>query len=250
MWALKRQLTILFLFTFFLILGIFIFYQSFIKKEPTCFDGIKNGLEEGVDCGGVCTEVCKLKANRVNVLWSKTFEVSGGVSNVAALVENPNFNYKVIATYDLKTFDEKGLRVNDFSQTIELQPAEKRLIFIPAVKTGGAKISKTFIDIKQINSLIEAERKKTELTVISREIVNEDQQTRLSIKIKNLSLSPKRNIEIVAILSKKDGTILDVGRTFLEYLNKREEREVYITWQKEIDLTDLKTDIYLREVKF
>lgn len=26
--------------------------------EPTCFDGIKNGLEEGVDCGGFCETEC------------------------------------------------------------------------------------------------------------------------------------------------------------------------------------------------
>ena len=113
----------------FIILGTaFYFYKTVIERTPNCFDGLHNGTEEGIDCGGMCTEICKLRATKVNILWAKTFEVSDGVSNVAALVENPNFDYNMSAIYNIKTFDARGIRVNDFRQKILLRPGEKRLI--------------------------------------------------------------------------------------------------------------------------
>ena len=30
-------------------------------KDNNCFDGIRNGLEEAIDCGGPCEEKCKKK---------------------------------------------------------------------------------------------------------------------------------------------------------------------------------------------
>ncbi len=249
MWALKRKLFIILVFIILLAIGAFFFYQVFIKKTPNCFDGIKNGLEEGVDCGGKCVEICKLRATKVNTLWAKTFEVSDGVSNVAALVENPNFDFNMKATYNIKTFDSKGVRVNDFKKEISLKPGEKRLIFIPSIFTGKTKITRTFIAFDNIQSLTKGTPEKKELFVTSKTIQKEDGQTRLTIGIKNKGLTPKRNTEVVAILYNKKGEVVDVAKTFIEYLSKREEKKVEMTWPKDIDVENMRFDVYLRKVE-
>ncbi len=189
-----------------------------------------------------------MRAERINILWSKTFEVADGVSNVAALVENPNFYYSISATYNIRTFDNKGFRINDFSRKISLKPGEKRLIFIPGVKTAGAKIVKTFIKIVKINSITKERAEEKKMIVTSKTVSYEDGQTRLTVGLKNNSLEPLKNIEVVGVLSRPDGEVLDVAKTFLEYLDKRAEKKVFMTWQKEVRVENLKIDVYLREV--
>lgn len=250
MWAFKRKAIVFFIFFLLILIALAFFYTTILHKSPTCFDEKQNGNEEGVDCGGKCKEVCKLKANRINVLWSKTFEVSDGISNITALVENPNFYYNISATYNIRTFDKNGNRINDFYQKINLKPGEKRLIFIPSVNTGGVEITKTFINFTEIESLTLGEQEEKEIIVTSKVLSEEYGQTRLSVGIKNTSLFPQRNIEIIAVLTTPEGEAVDVAKTFLEYLNKREEKKVFMTWQKNIPPENLRVDVYLRKIEF
>jgi len=64
------------------------------STKPTCFDGIKNGEEEGIDCGSVCKKSCPTPTEKplpleVNV---KDFQVVQGEStcSLVASVKNPN----------------------------------------------------------------------------------------------------------------------------------------------------------------
>ena len=69
----------------------FIAYRV-LYEAPTCSDGVQNGDEEGVDCGGACDRVCSFQAVDPIVLWERFFEVGPGVYNTVALIENPNVN--------------------------------------------------------------------------------------------------------------------------------------------------------------
>ena len=248
MWAAKRKFFIITTFLLIILAVAFYFYKTVIVKKPTCFDGLQNGIEEGVDCGGTCAEICKLRASDVNTLWAKTFEVSDGVSNVAALVENPNFDYNMSAVYNIKTFDAGGIRVNDFKQKITLKPGEKRLIFIPGVSTGKNKITKTFVKFTDINSLTIGKPEKIPLIVTSKIPIIEDGQTRLTIGIRNTGLTTRRDTEVVAILYTQEGEIIDIGKTFMEYIEKREDKKVNITWPKELDIENVRIDVFLKKI--
>lgn len=248
MWALKRKLSILLFFIFILGIIIFFVYRIFFVGIPTCFDNKQNGTEEGIDCGGECEQVCKFLATRVNIIWAKTFEVSGGVSNVAALIENPNFDFNMSAVYNIKIFDQEGIRVKDFKKKINLYPGEKRLIFIPSIITGKRVISQTFIDFEDIESLTLGEASNDNLIVVSKVLTEDGTQTRLGVGIKNTGLKSARDIEVSAVLIKKDGNIIDAGKSFIDYIPKRGEAKVDITWPKKFDGEDILIDVYLRKV--
>ncbi len=245
MWALKRKLLVIITLIFLISFIILISYINFFYKPPTCFDGIQNGNEEGVDCGGTCEEICRLKAERVNIFWSKTFKYSKDYSHIASLVENPNINYKIVAVYNIKTFDNKGIRINDFDKKITLEPAEKRLIFIPFVETGGSEIVQTFMDTKKILSLTKAPKKKNDISVVSKILKIEEDQSILTIGLKNKSFQKIENIEISTVLSTPKGEIVEIGRTFLEEINKESEEKIVITWPKKLK-KNLIIDVYIR----
>lgn len=63
-----------------------------MKVKPTCFDGIKNGEEEGTDCGGVCGVSCPTPKPEAKNLIVKSLQVAEGGSkcDVVALINNPN----------------------------------------------------------------------------------------------------------------------------------------------------------------
>src|SRR5882724_10820804 len=89
-WSTKRRL--LYSGTLILLVAVsvaFIFFK-FFYSAPTCSDGVKNGDESGIDCGGSCRNICTSDTLSPVVYWSKAFNISGDNYSVAAFVENPN----------------------------------------------------------------------------------------------------------------------------------------------------------------
>src|SRR3989344_6223684 len=67
------------------------FVDYFLLVEPTCFDEIQNGIEEGVDCGLLaCGIVCEPEIMPLNILFQKLIEVRPGDYDFVAQGNNPN----------------------------------------------------------------------------------------------------------------------------------------------------------------
>jgi hypothetical protein len=103
------------------------------------------------------------------------------------------------------------------------------LIFIPSIVTGKREIVQTFISFKDIESLTEGNIEKKEYMVASKILQRGDDNSRLSISVKNKSLKFIKNLEVSAALKDKNGNVIDVGRSFIEYIGKRDEGSVEIT---------------------
>lgn len=90
MWALRRRLVYSFL--GFLVLSSLVFFFSYTAfyKAPTCSDGIQNGEEAGVDCGGVCSLLCSSDVIAVETVWANYFKNDNGTYDVAVLLQNKN----------------------------------------------------------------------------------------------------------------------------------------------------------------
>jgi hypothetical protein len=97
----KTVIIIVYIILFFL-LG-YLAYSLF-KTKPTCFDGVQNQKEEGIDCGGSCA-VCVKEPEVVPIaIKEKTFVYGGqGKVDVMARISNPNsrfgadkFDYKFV----------------------------------------------------------------------------------------------------------------------------------------------------------
>ena len=60
---------------FFLVSALFCvgIYFVFFAQPATCFDGVMNGSETGIDCGGGCVRVCAADVAAPRVVWAKSF---------------------------------------------------------------------------------------------------------------------------------------------------------------------------------
>lgn len=72
-------------------IGFLIYWVN--RPVPTCFDGIQNQEEEGIDCGGPCQscEIATLKD--LEVSWTQVVHVRDNFYDLAAQIKNPNQNY-------------------------------------------------------------------------------------------------------------------------------------------------------------
>lgn len=71
-----------------LVLGI----RWLLRVKPTCFDGVKNGEEEGIDCGSICGVSCPTSQPDPKPLVVKNIQIIQGGSkcDIVIDVSNPN----------------------------------------------------------------------------------------------------------------------------------------------------------------
>jgi hypothetical protein len=86
-WARKRQFFFLVILILVVItLGLLLILPK-LQKDPTCFDGRKNGEEEGIDCGGSCALACISGIEDVGVIWSRAFKILPGRYNATVMLQ-------------------------------------------------------------------------------------------------------------------------------------------------------------------
>lgn len=81
---------------FVLILGAIVygFVDYFFITEVTCFDNVKNGKEEGLDCGTLaCGKACEPAIMPINIVSSQFLKVGEGDYDFVAQLSNPNVSY-------------------------------------------------------------------------------------------------------------------------------------------------------------
>lgn len=87
----KQVIIFLVYFALVMLLGIFVYF-AFIKAPETCFDSKQNQNEAGVDCGGVCTAMCKENIVGEDLRFTEVAFVPGGDGkyDILGKVYNPN----------------------------------------------------------------------------------------------------------------------------------------------------------------
>ena len=138
-WALRRQIIYIVILIILLAgLGFSIVYPH-ITKAPTCMDGVQNGTETGIDCGGICSKVCTFEVDQVSVLWSRVFEVIPGRYNAVAYLENHNQDaaiYKI--NYRFRFSDKDNIYIGKREGETYIPAGGKFAIFEPGINVGNS----------------------------------------------------------------------------------------------------------------
>ena len=235
-WAGKRQLVVLgIILGFFIILGL-IFIVPKISKEPTCFDGRKNGEETGVDCGGTCPTFCPFEINDIAVHWSRVFEVSYGIYNVVAYVENQNTYGAVYdIPYEFKLYDKDNVFIAERKGKTFLEPNKNSGIFESRIFVGDRIPKRVTFNFLEDPSLIKVDKKlQSSLQVFAQEkiMTNVGSSPKLSATIVNDSLYNIPDLDIVAILYNKEGNAIAASQTLIDPLRKNTSEKIFFTWSK------------------
>ena len=224
-------------------------YFSYFHQEPTCFDGRQNGGEQGVDCGGGCVRICSITVNEPIVKWSRSFEVTDGIYNAVAYVENTNREAAAEnVEYTFSLYDEAGLITTREGVTI-LPPDGLYPIFEGRIETGRRTPTRTFIEIKPIEVWQPSVAGREQFVIVERSLSNADSRPRLDAILRNNGLEEVREVEVVATIFDARGTALASSRTYVENFSPRSDTQLFFTWPEPIATTlrscEIPTDVLL-----
>ena len=134
-WAKRRQVTL-----FFIVLAIVaipLVYVYIKQTAPSCFDKKQNQDEEGIDCGGKNCEKCLGEIRNLEVIWAKSFKVTGGRYEAASIVSNPNAFLGISnLRYAIKLYDADNILIAVREGITFINPGERVLIFESSIGTG------------------------------------------------------------------------------------------------------------------
>ncbi len=140
LWSTKRRFMYGASVVFILALVLGGIFWKVLYKSPQCSDGVKNGNETGVDCGGSCKNLCTSDALTPVVLWSKIFNISGDVYSAVAYIENPNINSKnPKASYKFKIYDAENNLITVKEGETSIPKGRKFAVFETGIVLKGSK---------------------------------------------------------------------------------------------------------------
>lgn len=233
-WAIRRQiLFILGIILFFAIAAFLIIYPK-LQKTPTCTDGIQNGNETGIDCGGSCPDACLSQVAAVSVLWAQAFEVVPGRYNAVAYLVNHNQNVAAEeVSYRFRFADENNVYIGKREGTTIIPPSGNFAVFAPAIDVGNSIPVYTTFDFTETPLWLQVSPDKiSQLKVLVSNInlVNQDTSPNLSATVTNNSLFTIPNVNVIAILYDKLGNAVSASGTSLNQLNPLSSSDINYTW--------------------
>jgi hypothetical protein len=204
---------------------------SFVTPNPTCFDGIMNGKEEGVDCGTIAgCDVCAPEIFPINIQWQKVIPSGVGSYDFIALVNNPN------TTYGASRIDYE-ISATGIAQPIKsffyIAPGQTKYVIYPAIKSDSivdVDFEITQAEWKGLQNLLSesinlAIRRKDYSIVNSAGIYSQVEGA-----IFNDSNFDFDKVEISVVLFDVNNSVMGVGKTNILTLQARNERYYKVFW--------------------
>lgn len=205
-------------------------YFVYFYQEPTCFDGVQNGSEIGVDCGGVCTRICAFTVKPPVVVWAKSFEVIKGQYNAVGYVENKNVGAGTPAVaYSFKLFDDAGL-ITERTGTTVLPPDSTYPVFEGRIATDGRVPTKTTLELTPAEFWYPSNFGREQFKTVDLALSGADTRPKLNVKMENTELFEAKNVEVVATIFDAKGTPLTASQTFVDIFPARGQKDLVFTW--------------------
>jgi len=233
-WAAKRKKRIIIIvgITLLLIAGFII--ANLGKKTPTCVDGIQNGQETGIDCGGSCSRVCEDEVRDLIVWWERPFEVDTGLYNVVAYIDNQNLSSGIEqVNYEFRLYDRENVLVTEPRRgTTFIEPNKRSAIFEPGLTTGDKEAYTVFF---KITSRIQWDRSLGDFAydlfrIEEPVLINQDSAPKLSVNIENTSRFDFTDVPITAVLYNQEGNAVAASRTYIDRMNQGILEQAFFSW--------------------
>lgn len=232
-WGTRRRNSIIMIFLLAVTIPASIILFNIYYEPANCFDNKQNGVEQGVDCGGTCLLLCQNLVIEPIVVWQRFFEVSPGVYNVAALVENPNPDAGVKdAQYVFKLYDDANLLLYERKGSANLRPKELLPIIENTLFTN--KLEAKRLSFEFTNDFVYSKEGSRERVIIIKDeaLTEEDTEPRIDASIQNIDVLPVRDIMVVVIVYGANDNAIAISSTVVDEVVKDGVRALVFTWPK------------------
>jgi hypothetical protein len=206
------------------IIGIVLFFVAitawvlYKPEERTCFNGIKDVGEEGIDCGGFCEKECPPPdkpptVQDISVKWVKFVEDGKNNYDLVAKISNSNESWGVSAvSYKFNIYSKEGEIIDTVSGKSYIMP-------------------KGFLKNSNSRYIIENNFKTGEdIEKVSLELYNFNWR-----EVKNLRELPELDVEIIRIINKDHGFVED-GKEFYYAFGVTENISKYSFFKVDINI--------------
>ncbi len=243
-WATKRKLTYLSIVIGFLLIVVSIPLVFFFNKAPTCSDGKMNQDENGVDCGGVCTKLCKADTTLPIVSWQRVFKISKGIYSAVAYVENPNLNSTATnVPYSFRAYDKANVLIVERKGTASILPIGVTPVFESGILTGERIPARVTFSFASKPDWIITKKIAPRITILINEKNFEGTLPSLRATITNTTLKNIPHFEVVAILYDENDNAIASSKTVVDSIAGEQEVEVVFSWREAFASIPVKVEI-------
>lgn len=242
-WSRGRQLLYIFLFLSLCALIAATIYFIY-KPTPTCFDKKQNQDEVGVDCGGVCTVLCRDKVFPIQVAWTRILPVRAGQYDMVAMLINNNAKAGLTDVfYTIKYFNERSFPIKEESGRTAIAPGEKFVLFRGGLVSDKQQIASAALLVASSSAWVRSENYLPQTSIRTEEFKN-DATPILRANITNGTLKDINRLYLTAVLSDENGNVMGGSATYLDRLARGASAEIFFTWTKPFAKIPTSIEIY------
>ncbi len=230
-WSKRRKSVYLIVIAVILIGAVIVPAYLLFYHPPTCSDGIRNGSEQGVDCGGACERLCQNSFLSPSLAWTRFEEVAPSLYNVAAYIINPNTEGEAVnVPYHLSLYDDRGVLITDTNGVVTLPPHRNAIAFQGAINVGQRVPAKALFEFLAPPNWHKRSDPLSAVVVGDKSYVEEESGSSLTVTLKNTSVYALPKIAVYAVLYDKDGNALGFSKTYIDEIPPKGNGLAPFTW--------------------
>ena len=233
-WSNKRKKRLLFIIITIALVVFGIIAYSILDRPATCFDGVQNASETGVDCGGSCELVCRGEVRDIVVWWERPFKVADGVYNTVAYIENQNLDSGLEELrYEFRLYNYDNVLVSEpVTGTTFIEPNKRSAIFESGITTGNQEAYTAFFKVSSAQDWKRTDQSFAyNLFQISEpQLTNQDVAPKIQVNIRNSSFQSFNDIPVIAIIYNQDDNAIASSQTYIDRIGQDQDAIAYFSW--------------------
>lgn len=213
-----------------LIVAVALVLWLLLPERSSCSNGVRDGGERGVDCGGSCKLLCRGEAIDPIVQFARAVPVAPSLWGAVAYVENKNENTGARnAPYAFKLYDEHNLLLFERYGAAYIPPRKVFAIFEGRMYAGDRVPTRATFAFTA-PPRFEVIPDEVVLSVRNKRFFTTENGSRLEATLANPILSPLSEIEATAALFDQSGNIFAASATKLHRLAPSGTAALSFTW--------------------
>lgn len=204
-----------------------------IRVEPTCFDNVKNGKEDGVDCGlAACGKTCEPAIIPLEIKSSQYLQTAIGDYDFVARIYNPNTVYGTADfNYSLSFIDENGVELLKTGGSSYILPGQTKYLTVVSLKING-EVADAVMTINSVQwSKVQPFDSVVNFMIRRQNFFPDmDGSSRFEASLFNGSNFDFDKVDVAIVLFDEDGNITGAGKTDIRTFLSGTERGFQVQW--------------------
>jgi hypothetical protein len=207
--------------------------KKIVETPPSCTDGIKNGQEEGVDCGlFACGIYCEPDLDPPQVLSAKLIPAENNDYDFVAEIANPHQNFGASEVeYELVILDNNDEEILKEEGVFYVLPGQNRFLVISALEINGAiKSAELIIKSAKWQKIDSLEGLNFTVRGENYIVLEGGRSSELTAAVTNESDFDFDVVDIAVLLFDSKGDVIAVHRSDIRTFVGRTARSFKVSW--------------------